>query len=354
MLFGNSTMFKRTYGVRSVFFDGVFFVGIFLFLACSGSHFDRAALALDNVVHSKVVDILKVEVKRGKGKSSRSTINIQFNLHPRLPSGAKVEFELLYRGTPFEFMHYTLKDENRKNLKLMWKPKKRMPVDTFFLRTLLPLKIQNAKVAREIDKRSKDFPKNSQPWSWNYPKFPVEIGGKDAKEAESNRIKKYFTKQTDALLELNNEFIEEMEVLESGEKYVNNDVINKKKLAKFIDGWMKKFGELQLEILEYEKKEPGLFQKQRAAHFFLESLAKMIAKRCSRKQLKDTLSVYDTTIASLKLKGAKGFDPNYRHRVKVEDLKKMYEKVLNTVGIEIEEEEEDEEESEEDEEEKEE
>ena len=295
---------------------------------------------VDEFGYNRVVDILKASTVSPKKKKGKPAIELTFNLHPSLPKGAKVEFVLLYRFLPFESAYYTLKSENRKNLTFSWKPKKRCPVDTYQLRTLLPLKLQSAVVQRELKKRSNAFPAKEEPWPWNYPKLPLKIGSEAELKAEEVATKKYFADKVFAILGYNNEFVSEhLEPLVAGEKYVSNGRVDVEALGTYVDSWMKKMGELQLAVVEYEKKQPGLFSKNEPAHFHLWRLSRLVAKRCYAKLTK-ALGEYDTSVADLKLKGHVGFNRSETGRVTAGVLEKVFNQINALVAFAEEEEEE--------------
>jgi hypothetical protein len=285
----------------------------------------------DETKHERVVDILKMQPV--KDKDGHQAIQIQFNLHPQVPKNAKVEFELQYQALEFDFYHYILKDENRKNLKIEWKPKYRLPVDTYFVRTRMPLVLQDAAVAKEIEKRDKVFPKDSEPWSWNYPDLPIEIGTKEDLEAELKAVKDYFKAQTDKLVESSNAFMDEIESLEKGDKYVKGGKVDTVELGKFVEDWMKKHGEIQQAVAEYEKKELGLFLKHQAAHFELQLLGRMMARRCYNRALVAALDKRKVALADLKLKGSPSFDINYRGSVTPAELQRKLERIFELAGL---------------------
>ncbi len=296
----------------------------------SGSPVVRA----DDVNYEKIVDVLRIDLVAPKKKTDNPTIAMSFNLHPRLPKGAKIEFQLYYQFQQFESEFYTLSSENRKNLKFEWTPKKHLPVDDAYqIRTQLPLASQTASVAKEIGERKESFPPESEPWSWNYPNFAIKVGTEDDKKAQELSVKKYFAETIGKLLDLNNEFIDELTLLEGGEKYVDGTKLDTEAFSTFVDGWMKKFGELQLAISEYESKEPGLFRKHQAAHYQLQRLSRLVAKRCYA-ALRDGLEKKGATIAQLKLKGHKGFNRNERGRVTPTVLGNVYDAINALIGFE--------------------
>lgn len=285
----------------------------------------------EEVNYDKIVDITGIDLQSSSPR--RKVIEISFNLHPQIPSGATIEFELEYQALPFDHAQFTLKDEKRRNLKLSWTPKHHLPVDTYFVRTRMPLDAQTAKVVAELTKRQKIFPPDSAPWSWHYPEFPVKVGSPEDQAAETAAVRSYFKTQAGRILALYKDFKAVTTALEEGKDYVSGTKVDTPKLSSFVNKWMSEFGTLQRELKDYELREPGLYRKMALAHFNLAQLAQMVGRKCYKQDLGAALEKYKMNVADLRLKGDRNFDPNWRYRVKPESLNAKYGRIRDLTGF---------------------
>ncbi|MBI4586486.1 MAG: hypothetical protein HY717_20945 [Planctomycetes bacterium] len=289
--------------------------------------------AKDDVKYGKIVELLTLKAAPAKDNPKLTTIEIVFNLSPDLPKDVKMEFELEYQSEELEKAYFQLKDENRKNLKLSFTPKTRLAVDEYFLRTRVRLDQQAEAVKEAILKKEKVFPPDQEPWPMYYPDKPIKVGSKKDKEAEDQEVKEYFQRSCDALMELSNEFMEAMEAMDKGEKFVSEKKIDQKPLVDFILGWMKKMGEQQAALENYAKAEPALVRKRPVAYGYLGELGRMIAKRCYRDTLPKILAKYGSNLANLKITADKNFISSYRFRVRPVDLENKYKEIARLTGF---------------------
>ena len=296
-------------------------------------------LRADEVKHKRVIHIVKIDVVPGKRSATRnnSTIEVNFSVEPSLPKGATVVFDLRFGfdPDPLDTTRYTLESEKRNGLKLSWKPKKRLPVGEYSIKTYIPLAIQKAVVAREIKKRQKAFPPDSAPWSWYYPDIPIKVGTAADLKAEREEVKKYFRENTASVQEYYYEFVDEMEKLKAGEKYVDGGSLRNKALVDYVEPWMKKYGTLQKQLRGFESLQPGLFSKDRAAYLQLELLSQQAAK-CAWEALKVALEKRGTSLGNFKFKGSKDFNANIRGRVRESKLVQTYEAINRLIQFDVE------------------
>jgi hypothetical protein len=207
------------------------------------------------------------------------TISLKFNLVTDVPKGAKIYFELEYNALSLDEVEYTLKDENRRNLTLTWKPKQRLAVGEYFLRTRMPLQAQTPAIQKALKQSDKRFPPKNEPWSCYYADQPLLIGGPAEEAAEQKAICEAYQSFIDKLLGNMDEFKEKIDKVNAGQELVNAGTLDVEKFKAFIIEWRKKQGELQKSIVEFQVKEPALFQKSITAFADLRLLGQMVSKR---------------------------------------------------------------------------
>jgi hypothetical protein len=324
----------------------VFVVPVFLLAAFVLGPWSNSAIAKEEVIdYSKVVEIHKVDVldgvrtakpgkRRSKKDSRRKTLEITFSANADVPKGAIILFELEYRGLPFgQPKKFKLKTDNRNNLKLLWSPKFRLPVDEYYLWSKMPMEFQSKSVRQAIKKKKTSFPESWEPWGTYHLELPFKVGSEADAKAERREIKDYFRKGCDVLIGLNGDFLDLCDEVEAGDKHVNGGKVDLGAFSKDVTAWMKKMAEVQKSIFRFLEKEPGLYKKAEGAHIELGNLSKMVAKRCLRVKLKETLEKYEFKISDLKVPGIEGLDPNVRGRVNVRDLKRKYDRVAQLSGF---------------------
>jgi hypothetical protein len=266
-------------------------------------------------------------------------VHLKFHLDPEVPKGAKVFFSFLYLGATLDTLEYVLKDENRKNLALVWKPKQKLAEGDYFVMTRLPLydpiapekkiAIQTGSVQRLIKERAKRFPPKFEPWQRLYMRDEsdtIVVGDPGTSAEEAQALSKAYTDFMEELVSNMNEFVEEMEKVKAGEVLVKGGEVDEEKLTKVVEDWRKKQGRTQTSILEFQSKEPGLFQKSMTAHANLLELGRMVSKR-SRQALKEVTDQYK--LKKVINPGAKGFDLGYRW----ETLEKRLETIEGLVSV---------------------
>ena len=286
------------------------------------------------VLDGVVTDGKKKKKKKSKKNRRRKTLEITFSVHADVPKGAIILFELEYGGLPFGTpKKYKLEADNRSNLKALWSPKFRVPVDQYYMWTKMPLDLQSQKIQAAIKKKKKSFPMKWEPWGAYHLNLPIKIGNEADAKAEKEEIKAYFRDRCDTLIGLNGEFIDLCEEVEAGEKHVNGGTLNLEKFSEEVTDWIKKMAKVQNAIFHFVDKEPGLYKKAKTAHIELRTLSQMVAKRCFRGKLDETLKQYGFNRGDLKVPAIEGFNPNARGTVQVIAMKRKYDRVADLSGF---------------------
>lgn len=214
-----------------------------------------------------------------KSEGAAPTISLKFNLATEVPKGAKIYFELEYNALSIEESEYTLKDENRRNLVFAWKPKQRLAVGEYYLRTRMTLKDQAPAVQKALKQSEKRFPPKNDPWSVYYPNQVLEVGGAAEEAAEKKAICETYKAFIEKLLDNMTEFKEKTDKVTAGKELVNGSALDVEKFKAFLIEWREKQGKTQKEINDFQIKEPALFQKSITAYANLRELGQMVSKR---------------------------------------------------------------------------
>lgn len=253
---------------------------------------------------------------RSGKKGGKPQVEFQYNLHPKVPTGARVEFDLQYQFRSIaKVLTPPAKGSARKGLKYVWTPEVQLPLGTnpdYVIMTSMPIKEQSSQVKKAIEKLTSVFPEADQPWPMAYPKVQIRIGSEEDLAREKALITKTFIDWTNQLLILNGEFADLTDAVNKGEKCVEDGDLDRKALAAEVKAWMEKMAKLQESIRTLRTKNPALFNKAPAATYLTEDLSKMVAKRATVTMLGEIAKKYKTTVENLRIEPVKGFDDGYQ------------------------------------------
>ena len=272
------------------------------------------------------VEFLDKKYNSPEKEGALPSIWIKFNLAPEVPKGAKIYFELEYNALTLEEVEYALKDENRRNLAFTWAPKQRLAVGEYFFRTRMPLRDQAPAVQKALKENKKRFPPENEPWSCYYPKESLQVGGAIEEAAEKKAICESYSRFIEKLINNMDEFKEKMDKVNDGQELVNGNTLDVEKFKAFIIGWRKKQGEVQKEILDFQVKEPALFQNSITAFANLRELGQMVSKRSYQIQ-KEVTTKYKVEEINPK-ETHQYFDRATRFKADVDGLKRKMDNVL--------------------------
>ena len=282
----------------------------------------------EQIDYDKIVELVKVNAVVAK-EAKHYDLAVTFNLPPDIPKGIKIFFELQRDGVPVtdpngkaETFAFILATENRKGAKFTWTPKVRLTVNKYNFQTSIPVADQSPEVKKAIQGLAKRFPPTMDPWSYSHAYMEFKVGTDAEAEAEGEEVKEFIESKMDAIIELNNEAMDEMEKVKSGEAHVKSDKLTPDSLKKFLLDWTGRLAEVQKSIAEAIVTDPGLYTERfQPVHSELSDLGRMIAKRISRIELKRTLDKYKVPMGAIKLGTVSGFDPNYPHGTSAQQVK---------------------------------
>lgn len=281
----------------------------------------------DEVDYEPVIKIHEIKAVDKDEKSRRKTIQLLFDVHPKVPKGAKIELELEYLGTTLVNTTYEVKSDIRTKQKFTWDPNIRLPVDSYILMSRMKPEAQPRSVKKALESVTDVFPPDSQPWTWYHADKKLEIGSPEDLAAEEAEIRETYKKWCFALLDMNGEFVDAMDEVIEGKKFVSDGKLEEDELKDWVEKWMKKMAEFQMALQEYPDKEPGVYRKTQRLHYETTELSRMVGKRCYRDKLQETLEKYGKSVGELKLPAVKGFDPNYRYAVSPKFMQARYETI---------------------------
>ena len=272
----------------------------------------------------KYLDLLEAKYIPAQKEGVLPTVQLKFDLAPEVPKGAKIDLEFELLGGPYEEVSYTLKDENRKGLTVVWKPKKRPPVAEYYLNSYLRLESQTPAVQKIIKANAKRFPAKNEPWKYYYFHQPIQVGNAEDEVKEKEEICARFRSIIERLMASGNEFKEKMDVAKKGSEFVSGSALDVPKLTAFIVEWRKKQGEIQKEIIDFQVNEPGLATKVGGAVTELQNLGRMVSKRAVQLQ-KEVTDQYK--VEAINPPSHEHFDRSYKYAVNAKNLNNAVEKI---------------------------
>ena len=272
----------------------------------------------------KYLELVEAKYIPAAKEGALPTVQLKFDLAPEIPKGAKIDIEFELNGGPYEEISYILKDENRKGLTVIWKPKKRPPVNEYLLNTYLRLESQTPAVQKIIKANAKRFPAKNEPWKYYYFHQPIQVGTPEDEAKEKEEICALFRSIIEKLMASGNEFKEKMDKVKKGSELVSGATLDAAKLAAFIVEWRSKQGEIQKEIVDFQVNEPGLAAKAGAAVRELQNLGRMVSKRAVQLQ-KEVTDQYKAE--AINPPSHEHFDRAYRYAVNAKTLNSTVEKI---------------------------
>ncbi len=276
------------------------------------------------------VELLEAKYISPAKEGDSQAIRLKFNISTDIPRGTIIHFSLQFLAMEVDSIDYTLKDENRRNRVLLWKPKKRLATGDYWLVTRIFLKKQPVRVQRAIKKNPKSFPPDFQPWRYLYmqEKYKIAVGGELEKKAEAERMCKIYTELMDELVDNMNEFVDKMDAVKDGKAFVKSGALDVKKFTDFVVKWRKKQGATQEKIAKLSINEPAFFFKSQTAYANLRILGQMVSKRSWQVQ-KEVTTQYN--VPPINPVSHRFFDRNYRYKVSLEALGSRYDRILALV-----------------------
>ena len=265
--------------------------------------------------------------KPGDGQA----VEVKFNLSTDIPKGTKINFIFEFNAVEIGNMDYVLKDENRKDVTVLWKPKTKLATGDYFLRTKIVLKDQTPAVAKIFRDRAKRFPPEDEPWTWyfaNEKTESIKVGAVMDAATEQKAICEAYTAMMDELVANLGEFVAKMEKVKKGEELVNGGALDVEKFTAYVGDWRKKQGQTQFKITMFQVEEPDLFQKSMTAHANLLDLGRMVSKRAWQVQ-GEVLKQYGVT--KVINPSPKGFDRVIKYATHAEALNARMDKIHGLV-----------------------
>jgi len=272
----------------------------------------------------KYFELVEAKYIPAQKEGALPSVQLKFDLAPEIPKGAKIDIEFELNGGPYEEISYILKDENRKGLTVIWKPKKRPPVNEYLLNTYLRLDSQTPAVQKIIKSNAKRFPAKNEPWKYYYFHQPIQVGTPEDEAKEKEEICALFRTIIEKLMASGNEFKEKMDKVKKGSELVSGATLDLAKLTAFIVEWRNKQGEIQKEIVDFQVHESGLAIKAGAAVRELQNLGRMVSKRAVQLQ-KEVTDQYKAE--AINPPSHEHFDRGYRYAVNAKTLNSTVEKI---------------------------
>ncbi len=308
-------------------------IGCVLAIAVSG----LPALDKPPPPYVPVVEILKIDVSPVPGKAKRHKLDILFNLAPEAAKGIKVSFELQRDGNkivmkwaggnPIEQFQFTLENEVRKGLKVSILPDERLVSGEYFIVTSTALTDQSPEVRKVIEGKPQRFPVDGHPWPTAHEKQKFTLGNAEEQAAELAEMKNFAEANVDGFLELNNEAMERFEAAAEDPK------MDTAALKKFLEDWMKRMAAAQSKVNKFLDEERGLCVIFPKAHFEVQEIGRMIAKRITKTELGNLLKKKNLAPASVRPANVAGSvcDANYRYTPSAAAIEKRYNDLLRLV-----------------------
>lgn len=279
--------------------------------------------------HAKLVELVGWKYIPPKGADGQQILELKLNVHPDIPTGAKLSFELEYQGLPVKgAADFVLKDKRRKGALFFWKQRERVPADTYYLRVRMYLVDQAPGVREEILKKPKSFPPEADPWGLYFFKQPIQVGTEEELLAEKLAACKAYEDLCYALVDQMVAFTKLTDAVKAGEKAVQGGQLDVPKFTEILIAWRKEQGELQKTILRFPEDHLAFFQKFRTAHLNLQQLGQMVSKHSWALQNEVTKQYGVVTINPV---SHPSFDQGFRYRVSTEALTNKLNQILDLV-----------------------
>lgn len=203
---------------------------------------------------------------------------------PKLPAGAKVDFQVTWRSQVLQSFRETLESPAAFTVSL--KPKAGFAsTDGLLLQTVVYLKdatsgqsVQPKKVLDAIKADPESFPPNRAPWTdYNFD-LTFQLTTPEDMQAELEQTRKFFEDRYVALAKLDRVVADQVKAVQAGSEFVTKDKFDAKKWRKwFDDDVVKPIVDLQKEI-EKAHENPQ-YIPYRTALFLLQELSGAIGKR---------------------------------------------------------------------------
>jgi len=279
--------------------------------------------------HAQLVELVGSKYIPPKGADGQQILELKLNVHPDVPTGAKLNFELEYQSLPVKgASDFVLKDKRRKGVLFVWKQQSRVPADTYYLRVRMYLVDQSPEVREELLKKTKSFPPEADPWSLYFFKQPIQVGTEEEVLAEKLAACTAYEDLCYALVDQMGVFVKLADAVKAGEKAVQGGQLDVPKFTELLVAWRKEQGELQKAILRFPEDHLAFFQKFRTAHLNLQQLGKMVSKHSWTLQNGVTKQYGAVTINPV---SHPNFDRGFRFRVSSQHLTDKLNQILDLV-----------------------
>ncbi|MFN0058862.1 MAG: hypothetical protein ACKVX7_10440 [Planctomycetota bacterium] len=219
---------------------------------------------------------LTIDNVAAQPESSGAVIKVS-GANLKLPSGAKVEFQVLWRSQ--EIGRYFVTIEGAKFTAEFKVPKEKIPAteDRCYFLTLVRLDEQKAAVKSELEKDKVSFPPGLNPWSLYHKEKSFSLAAAEFIAAENKFMREYFQSRAERLGELFTKFETALENARNKKEYTKNDALDEKKWRGWIDKEMlEPLRALQKEIAE--SKAIGRFRPHRSSLELLRELTCAVAQ----------------------------------------------------------------------------
>ena len=272
----------------------------------------------------KYLELVEAKYIPAQKEGAFPTVQLKFDLAPEVPKGSKIDLEFELHGGAYEEISYILKDENRKGLTVVWKPKKRPPVSEYFLVSYFRLESQTPAVQKIVKGNAKRFPIKNEPWRYYYFHQPIQVGTPEDEAKEKEEICARFRGIIEKLMASGNEFKEKMDEVKKGSALVSGSALDVPGFTAFVTEWRKKQGDIQKEIVDFQVNEPGLAIKVGGAVRELQNLGRMVSKRAIQLQ-KEVTDQYKAE--AVNPPSSEHFDRVFKYAVNAKNLNSAVEKI---------------------------
>jgi hypothetical protein len=277
----------------------------------------KAPFAKDADGVAQYIDLVESKYLPGDAEGKNAGVEIKFNLMPAIPRGTTLNIEFEYHSLPFADFDYQVKDDNRRGLTAVWKPKRRLGTGEYFLAARIYKEKQTPAVQKALEKVD-GLPANLAPWLTRLATKPIKAGTPEDEAREAKEMCAWYQGMMDKLVENMGEFSGQMKKVKAGEELVSGGILDVAGFKKAVEAWRKKQGLIQKAIMDFQEEEPALFEKSKTTHFSLIELGRMVSKYS--KQMQEEVLVKYQVAEKVNPPGHENFDPAYRYKVGPDQL----------------------------------
>lgn len=284
----------------------------------------------------KVVDQQYLPPEKAGGKQ---LLRLKFDLDPALPVGTKIEMKLQYTGLTMDEKTFELDTPRRKGVVFDWRPEKPLGPDEYSLFTAIWPRQQTEEVRKAIEDNEERFPPDLTPWAWSYLRKEqlIQVGTEEELAELQERVCRTYEGFISDLIENMNEYVEVMDEVKEGKRFVEGETLQTEAFGKFLKDWQKKQGKIQKAILDLQTTNPAIHQRSLKAHLYLMNLGRMVSRRAFKLQeeVEEKYGVSRTRIPvdpdDESDKVLRFFDRRWRYKTDAEALNGQLDKIYSLV-----------------------